>query len=66
MRIAKLLGWGKAGGGKCYEKPVIVMCNTQQRTIVGLCMSRFTSSYNIMPKVFEKLRCKRIDIAIEK
>ena len=49
-----------------YKKSVIVMCNTQQFTIVGLCMSRLTSSDNIMPKVFEKLGCNRIDIVIEK
>ena len=29
-------------------------------------MSRFTSSDNIMPEVFEKSRCNRIDIVIEK
>ena len=49
-----------------YEKSVIVMCNTQQLTIVGLCRPRFTSSDNIMPKLFEKLGCNRIDIVIEK
>lgn len=49
-----------------YEKPVIVLCNTQQFAIIGLCMPRFARSHNIMPKVFEKSRCNRINIVIEK
>ena len=49
-----------------YKKPVVVTRNTQQFTIVGLSMSRCTSGDDIMPKVFEKSSCNRIDVVIEK